>query len=117
MHPLYDKYLVNQAKVLAPRKDPTGLLDDVLKLPCSFRIKDVCDGGSGYAVDDPTDELHLPASACGHCNNHMNRCYEKDFNSAEAYNRQGRAVALTEQALRGAGKTRKVRKSRCKKSL
>lgn len=89
-----ERYLRNQAKALAKLPpDLSGFREDILKLPCSFHVKERCNHGHGFAIYDPTGKLDMPASACLHCYDYINAAFDKDLESAEAHQRIESAVA------------------------
>lgn len=95
----HEREAIRQAKILRARPDPTGLADDVMALPCQFKIKYRCQHRTEHLEYDPTGEFKLPAPACGNCHRYLDGCWQKDIKTEEAHHRLTYAIARTYEAL------------------
>lgn len=96
--------LIRQAKILRARPDPTGLADDILKIPCQFKIAYRCQHRTQHLEYDPTGEVRLPAPSCNACHNYLDRAFWRDVKSEEGNMRIKLAILMTYEHLMEWGK-------------
>lgn len=98
-----ERYLIRQARMVAPEIDTTGLLANVRNMTCKIRISYICKSQGGSPILDPYDDELLPVAACSKCKRYIQRALSIDPDSADAHCRIKMGRADTYDALRKRG--------------
>lgn len=95
----HQREAIRQAKILRHQPAPTGLADEVSRIPCQFKIKHRCQGRTSHLEYDPTGEVKLPAPARNNCHAYLERAYHQSIGSEEANMRIKLAILATYEAI------------------